>query len=91
MTDNPLKRPTPCNVREIPSAGSSYGAGHEILLPLIESEPEVGCTKPEIALKSVVLPAPFGSDKADSAIGSYIEIHIVEGNEATKLNPQLRN
>ena len=52
--------PTPCNVREIPSPASPCGRTRSSGLPFHSIVPAAGATNPQIALNSVVLPAPFG-------------------------------
>ena len=47
-------------MREIPNFASSCGLGQSSFLPAKEIEPLSGSTNPEITLKIVVLPAPFG-------------------------------
>ena len=69
-TLSPLNKPTPCKVRAIPNFASSSGFGQSIFLPSNETEPFSGSTSPEIALKIVVLPAPFGPIKPTTELGA---------------------
>ena len=69
-TLKPLNKPTPCKVREIPNFANSCGFGQSNFLPSNEIEPLSGSTNPEITLKIVVLPAPFGPIKPTTELGA---------------------
>ncbi len=72
-------------VRPIPARATSW-AGHRVAsLPSIRMRPALGPKRPEMMLRSVVLPEPFGPISPTISPGRRLEIDAVEGAEAGEI------
>ena len=83
--------PTPCSVRAIPSAASWWAARGAATRRASEIVPALGATKPQMTLKSVVLPAPLGPITPSTSTGGDRERDAVERGEARKPHGHVLN